>query len=65
MALWCQNRSRDLAITMLASTHDMLLVHELFPRMVIMDEGRVVADGATADLMDQPALLEARGLERP
>jgi cobalt/nickel transport system ATP-binding protein len=59
------NLLRDLPITMLASTHDMALVHELFPRMVIMDEGRVVADSATADLMDQPALLEAHGLERP
>ena len=35
----------ELPMTMLASTHDMLLVRDLFPRMVIMDEGRVVADG--------------------
>ena len=55
----------ELPLTMLVSTHDMLMVRELFPRMVIMDDGRVVADGPTAELMDDVALLEAHGLERP
>jgi energy-coupling factor transporter ATP-binding protein EcfA2 len=55
----------DLPLTMLASTHDMLLVSELFPRMVILDEGKVVADGQTCDLMEDTQLLEAHGLERP
>jgi energy-coupling factor transporter ATP-binding protein EcfA2 len=56
---------RELPLTMLVSTHDMLMVRELFPRMVIMDEGRVVADGATQALMDNVALLEMHGLEQP
>ena len=56
---------RDLPITMLVSTHDMLMVNELFPRMVIMDGGRVVADGATHVLMQDTTLLEAHGLESP
>jgi cobalt/nickel transport system ATP-binding protein len=55
----------ELPLTMLVSTHDMLMVRELFPRMVIMDEGRVVADGPTQALMNDAALLEAHGLERP
>jgi cobalt/nickel transport system ATP-binding protein len=55
----------ELPLTMLASTHDMHLVKDLFPRMVILDEGRVVADGATNELMDDIHLLEAHGLERP
>jgi len=59
------NLLRAFPMTLLVSTHDMLLVRDLFPRMVIMDEGRIVADGATDALMDQPALLEAHGLERP
>ena len=46
-------------------THDMLMVRELFPRMIIMDEGRIVADGSTAELMADTALLEAHGLEMP
>jgi cobalt/nickel transport system ATP-binding protein len=59
------NLLRELPLTMLVSTHDMLMVSDLFPRMVIMDEGRVVADGSTELLMNDAALLEAHGLERP
>lgn len=55
----------ELPLTMLVSTHDMLMVKELFPRMVIMDEGKIVADGETQVLMNDIALLEAHGLERP
>lgn len=56
---------RDLPLTMLVSSHDLALVRELFPRMVIMDEGRVVADGLTVELMKDEKLLEAHGLEKP
>jgi len=59
------NLLQELPLTMLASTHDMLLVSELFPRMVIMDEGHIVADGETNILMNDEALLEAHGLEKP
>jgi cobalt/nickel transport system ATP-binding protein len=59
------NLLRDLPLTMLVSTHDLLMVRELFPRMVIMDEGQIVADGPTHELMENTALLEAHGLERP
>lgn len=56
---------RELPLTMLVSTHDMLLVQELFPRMIVMDEGRVVADGETAALLQDATFLEAHGLEMP
>ncbi len=55
----------DLPMTMLVSTHDMYMVRELFPRMVIMDEGKIVADGDTAWLLEDTVLLEAHGLEAP
>jgi cobalt/nickel transport system ATP-binding protein len=58
------NLLRELPITMLVSTHDMQMVRELFPRMVIMDEGQIVADGPTDVLLDDAVLLEAHGLER-
>ncbi len=58
------NQLRELPQTMLVSTHDLRLVHELFPRTVIMDEGRVVADGATGQLLNDEALLNAHGLEK-
>ena len=55
----------ELPLTMLVSSHDMQLVRQLFPRLIIMDEGRIVADGSTRELMDNVELLEAHGLERP
>jgi cobalt/nickel transport system ATP-binding protein len=59
------NLLRDLPISMLVSTHDLAMVKELFPRMVIMDEGRIVSDGLTMELLDNEELLEAHGLEKP
>jgi cobalt/nickel transport system ATP-binding protein len=59
------NLLRDMPQTILISTHDMRLVAELFPRMVIMDEGLIVADGPTDLLLNDEAFLEAHGLERP
>jgi len=56
---------QELPLTMLASTHDMLLVREIFPRMIVLDEGRVVADGPTQILMNDTIFLDAHGLERP
>ncbi len=58
------NLLRELPITMLVSTHDMKLVQELFPRTIIMDEGRVVADGLTMEILEDEALLSAHGLEK-
>jgi cobalt/nickel transport system ATP-binding protein len=59
------NLLRELPITMLVSTHDMRLVQELFPRTIVMDEGQIVADGRTGDILDDEALLTAHGLEKP
>ncbi len=54
---------RELPLTMLVSTHDMMMVRELFARTIVMDGGRVVADGDTATILADQALLEAHGLE--
>ena len=56
---------RSLHQTMLVSTHDMRLVAEVFPRIVVMDDGRVVGDGPTAEVLRDDVFLEAHGLERP
>jgi cobalt/nickel transport system ATP-binding protein len=56
---------RELPMTMLVSSHDLAMVRELLPRMVIMDEGRIAADGPTIELMQDEKLLEAHGLEKP
>jgi cobalt transport protein ATP-binding subunit len=54
-----------LSQTLIASTHDMRLVRDLFTRAVIMQEGRIVIDAPTADIIDDEALLEQFGLELP
>jgi cobalt/nickel transport system ATP-binding protein len=59
------NLLRELPITMLVSTHDMALVKELFPRTIVMDEGKIVADGLTQDILADEKLLTAHGLEKP
>jgi cobalt/nickel transport system ATP-binding protein len=56
---------RTLPQTLIVSTHDMRLVQELCPRTVILDQGRIVADGPTETILSDEALLQAHGLERP
>ncbi|MCZ2126231.1 MAG: energy-coupling factor ABC transporter ATP-binding protein [Anaerolineales bacterium] len=55
----------DLPLAMLVSTHDMALVKELFPRVIVMDEGRIVADDTTEKILADEELLAAHGLEKP
>ena len=59
------NLLRDLPITMLICSHDLGMVRELFPRIVIMDQGEIVADGLTAEILEDEVLLEKHGLEKP
>ena len=59
------NLLRDLPITMLVSTHDMKLVEELFPRTIVMDEGLIVADGDTKEILSDEKFLNEHGLEKP
>ncbi|MDP3062368.1 MAG: ABC transporter ATP-binding protein [Chloroflexota bacterium] len=54
---------RRLPQTTIAASHDMRLVRELFPRTVVMDEGRIVADGPTHRILADSALLDRHGLE--
>jgi len=56
---------QDWDLTLLVSTHDMRLVEEVFPRTVVMDQGRIVADAPTEDILADAALLERHGLEKP
>jgi cobalt/nickel transport system ATP-binding protein len=57
------NLLRQLEMTMLVSTHDIRMVLELFERTIVMEEGQIVAAGATCELMTDPTFLEANGLE--
>ena len=50
---------RSLPVTVLMVTHDLPYALELCPRSVILDRGRIVADGATRDLLADAELLRA------
>ncbi len=54
---------RRLPQTMIVATHDLPMVRELLPRTIVMDQGRVVADGVTSELLSDPHLLFEHGLE--
>jgi cobalt/nickel transport system ATP-binding protein len=56
---------QELPLAMLVSTHDMRMVAEVFPRTIVLSQGRIVADVATTTLLADGDLLERYGLERP
>ncbi len=66
-------RARRRLITLLQSlhhtrfiaTHDLELVVEVCSRVIVLDSGRVVADGPTRDILNNEPLMLAHGLERP
>jgi cobalt/nickel transport system ATP-binding protein len=55
----------DLPVAQVIATHDLELVVELCPRVIVLDRGRVVAEGPTAELLADEELMLAHGLERP
>jgi cobalt transport protein ATP-binding subunit len=56
---------RGMPQALLVSTHDMRLARDLCERVVIMESGRVVTEGAARDLLNDGALLDRYGLELP
>ncbi|MBT8200280.1 MAG: energy-coupling factor ABC transporter ATP-binding protein [Acidimicrobiia bacterium] len=54
-----------LSITQLVITHDLAFAYELCDRSVVMNEGRIVADGSTGDIMADADLLAQHRLELP
>ncbi len=54
-----------LPITILMVTHDLPYALQLCPRSVILDDGVIVADGSTYDLLCDDATMTAHRLELP
>ncbi|MCH0564276.1 energy-coupling factor ABC transporter ATP-binding protein [Streptomyces sp. MUM 2J] len=56
---------RSLNVTVLMVTHDLPYALELCPRSLILSDGVIAADGTTADLLADDALMRAHRLELP
>jgi cobalt/nickel transport system ATP-binding protein len=56
---------RALPITLLIVTHDLPYALELCPRSLVMNDGRIVADGPTFEILSDEPLMTANRLELP
>jgi energy-coupling factor transporter ATP-binding protein EcfA2 len=56
---------RDLPAAKIIATHDLEMVFELCTRVLLLDEGRIHADGAARDLLGNEPLMADHGLEVP
>lgn len=53
---------RQLEETIVVATHDLSLVSEVLERTIVMDDGRLVADGPTQSILSDSQLLREHGL---
>jgi cobalt/nickel transport system ATP-binding protein len=56
---------REIPATKIIASHDLELIVELCPRAILLDRGEIIADGPTAQLLNDEQLMVAHGLERP
>jgi cobalt/nickel transport system ATP-binding protein len=56
---------RKLPGTKLIATHDLDLVLDVCPRVIVLDAGKLVADGPARELLANPEIIEKHGLEIP
>lgn len=56
---------RSFEHTRIIATHDLEMVVEICPRVILLDHGQVMADGATASILGDEALMLRHGLEKP
>jgi iron complex transport system ATP-binding protein len=55
--------ANDHGMTVLAVLHDLSLARHFFPRLVMIDHGRVVADGPTQDVLTADRIRDVYGVE--
>jgi iron complex transport system ATP-binding protein len=54
--------SDDEGLTVLAVLHDLALARESFPRLVLLDGGRLIADGPPEDVLSAPRIRDVYGV---
>jgi cobalt/nickel transport system ATP-binding protein len=59
------NILKSLPQTVIIATHDMALVSEIASRTIVLDQGKVVADLVTDEILRKKSFLEEHGLEIP
>jgi cobalt/nickel transport system ATP-binding protein len=56
---------KKLPVTQIIATHDLELVVEICARVIVLDQGAVVAEGPTSSILNDESLMLAHGLDRP
>jgi energy-coupling factor transporter ATP-binding protein EcfA2 len=56
---------REIHSTLIIASHDLEMIVELCARTVVLDQGRIVADGPTKQLLADEQLMHLHGLETP
>lgn len=56
---------QDAPHTVMVASHDLEMILEVCDRVILLDEGQIIADGHPAEIMGNIALMEAHGLEKP
>jgi len=56
---------KTIPTTIIIASHDLELIVELCPRTIVLDKGKIVADGHTIELLSNDKLMLDHGLEKP
>lgn len=56
---------KDLSLTKIIAGHDLELILDICQRTILIDEGKMVANGDTRNILSNKSLMESHGLEVP
>jgi cobalt/nickel transport system ATP-binding protein len=56
---------KNLNLTKIVAGHDLELILDICPRVILLDEGKIVANGGAKKILKDKSLMESHGLEIP